>query len=103
MLNLANIGKTWDVTLPDGVTTLHINKPTQGQLIKFYKMADKLNNKQTNELEILNELVKFILNNNKENKIIDTAYILDNFIIDHLYAIFEGYMQFVIEIQSDPN
>ena len=101
MLNLINIGKTWEVMLLDG-EVINIKKPTQGQLIKLYKMADDFENGK-NELKQLNVLVKAILNNNAENKVFDEKYINDNFTIDHLYALFNGYMQFIAEIETSPN
>ena len=103
MLNLINIGKTWEVMLLDG-EVIHIKKPTQGQLIKLYKMADDFESgKNVNELKQLNNIVKNILNNNTENKSFDDKYITDNLTIDHLYALFEGYMQFIAEIETSPN
>lgn len=110
-LNLSTYIPTfWDVTLPDG-TVVNLKKPTQKMILEIaasQKKAADINKNPTaysveQAMEISDDLVLKILNNNKENKTFKKDYIEKNFTNEMITALFNGYIEFVAEVNSDPN
>ena len=129
-LDLSILNKqTWTIKLPDG-RFIHINKPSQKMVIKITNLGtlstglqnslnkiekdNKIQNKkgflesfQKQQLEVTNltfECTLDILNSNTEEIKFDYDFLeVNNFDIETCGIIIAEYLDFITEVQSNPN
>lgn len=92
----------FDVTLPDG-TEIQIGKPTQSLIIDLMAMEQQINEDAGEMIELFNDVILKILNNNKEQKKYTAKYVQQQFDFEVGQIFIMAYMEFVQEIQSNPN
>ncbi len=93
----------FEVTLPDG-EVINISKPSQGLIIDMMAIEQAAKDIDTNKaLDMFNDIIVKILNNNKEAKKFTVKYVKDNFDFEIGQIFLTAYMEFVQEVQSNPN
>jgi len=92
----------FEVKLPNG-EIINIGKPSQGLIIDMMAMEQKINEGADNILELFNDIIIKIINNNKENKKFTAKFVKENFDFELGQIFLNAYMEFVQEIQSNPN
>lgn len=94
--------QTLDLKLPDG-TLLKIQKPTQRMVIEMLKFK-KLDVKNPDAvIKAVDSVVSMILNNNENIKTFTQDDIDKVLNFSMKMAIIQGYSEFIIKVQSDPN
>lgn len=94
--------------------TIRVKKPTEElaiKLISYQTQASNMNEKDLKDnknikklIDMLKDLIKSILNNNKDEIIIDDKYLKENDINYAMeLAIMNAYTEFMSEITSNPN
>lgn len=91
----------FELTLPKDDEVINIGKPSQGLIIDMMTMEQKIND--DNALDMFNDIIVKILNNNKEGKKFTVKYVKDNLDFEMGQILLTAYMEFVQEIQSNPN
>ena len=108
MLDLSVFQKqTFEVKLMDG-QVIHLLKPSQRMLIEMMSYeAEFKNTKREKDLDKIfdtfNSMILNILNNNDDEKVFDKEYVNKYFDFEVGTALMNGYMNFVNEINSNPN
>ena len=93
-----------EVVLFDG-SVIHLMKPSQAMVVELLGMEQGLENRTTAEMVAMyNSLLLRILNHNREGKAFTPAYLEEHFTCFEVgQALLQDYMEFVQEVQSDPN
>ena len=99
--------KTFELKLFDG-EVINLKRPSHRQVISImgYEQTFKNKNNQKNIDKIIstfNQMILDILNNNIEGKVFDQSYVEENFDFNLGMTLIKAYMEFVQEINSDPN
>lgn len=96
--------KTWDVKLFDG-EVLHVKRPSQRMVVEMmgYEKTFKKQKDIKKTLESFSNMLLDILNNNINDKQFDLTYVENNFDMAIGMAFVNSYMEFVKEINSNPN
>lgn len=95
--------KTFEVKLVDG-TIINLRKPSQKLVIDIMAYEEKLKDKNIKVvIESFVGLMVDILNNNTDGRKFNKAYVEKYFSLDLGKIFLEAYIDFVQEIQADPN
>ena len=95
--------KTFEVKLLDG-TVVELKKPSQKLVIDIMAHEEKMKNKDPKK--VLNSFVNImveVLNNNTEGREFNRGYVEKYFSLDLGSLFLTAYIDFVKDIQSDPN
>lgn len=101
---------TWEIQLFDN-SIIHIEKPKQKLILEIADMQKKIMDIETHpekyttqqQFDLLNNLMVRILNNNIEKVVFTKDFISDEWSIEKMQYFIYKYMEFVQEINSDPN
>ena len=108
MLDLSVFQKqTFEVKLMDG-QVVHLLKPSQKMLLEMMSYEAEFKNKDNQKnldkiFDTFNSIILNILNNNDDEKVFDKEYVNKYFDFEVGTALMNGYMNFVNEINSNPN
>lgn len=99
--------KTFELKLFDG-EVLNLKRPSHRQVINMmgYEQTFKNKNNHKNVDKMVNtfsQMILDILNNNVEGKVFDQDYVEEYFDFNLGMTLVQAYMEFVQEINSDPN
>lgn len=99
------IDQYFELKMLDG-EVLKLKKPSQAMLVRIMaheQTMKKANAKPQDVLVALVELLTDILNNNANGKEYDRKFVEDTFDIHMAMAVLRAYMDFVQEVNSNPN
>ena len=96
--------KSFELKMFDG-ELLKIKRPSQGMVIEMmgYEDTFKKNKNPKNMLDGFSSMILDILNNNLNDKKFTKEYVNEQFDLSTGMALVQAYMNFVTEINSDPN
>ena len=96
--------KVWDVKLFDG-EVLHIKRPSQKMVIEMmgYEETFKKQKDAKKTIGTFTKMILDILNHNTEGRVFTEEYIDENFDLTLGLALVQSYMEFVKEVNSNPN
>ena len=93
-----------EVVLFDG-SVIHLMKPSQAMVVELMGLEQGLGDRSPAEmLAVYNSLLLRILNHNREGRSFSQDYLEAHFTCFEVgQALLQDYMEFVQEVQSDPN
>ncbi len=97
---------TWDLKVSEEVT-LHIRKPSEELLIRFYGVSKDLEDSKDDIQMVMDTVTDFLceaFSNNRENMEITPQWFRDNeidLVVKH--SLFASYAGFIQKVMSDPN
>ena len=99
MLNLNELNiRTFDVKLKSG-EVLHINPPK----VKVLRKTQDLLKKSDKDIELIVDATVMVLNSNSKKKVFDRKYVEENFDVNDIVKVLQGYLSWVAQIQKSPN
>lgn len=99
MLNLNELNiRTFDVKLKSG-EILHINPPK----VKVLRKTQDLLKKSDKDIELIVDATVMVLNSNSKKKVFDRKYVEENFDVNDIVKVLQGYLSWVAQIQKNPN
>ncbi len=99
MLNLNELNiRTFDVKLKSG-EVLHINPPK----VKVLRKTQDLLKKSDKDIELIVDATVMVLNSNSKKKVFDRKYVEENFDVNDIVKVLQGYLAWVAQIQKNPN
>ena len=99
MLNLNELNiRTFDVKLKSG-EILHINPPK----VKVLRKTQDLLKKSDKDIELIVDATVMVLNSNSKKKVFDRKYVEENFDVNDIGKVLQGYLSWVAQIQKSPN
>ena len=99
MLNLNELNiRTFDVKLKSG-EILHINPPK----VKVLRKTQDLLKKSDKDIELIVDATVMVLNSNSKKKVFDRKYVEENFDVNDIVKVLQGYLSWVAQIQKSPN
>ena len=99
MLNLNELNiRTFDVKLKSG-EVLHINPPK----VKVLRKTQDLLKKSDKDIELIVDATVMVLNSNSKKKVFDRKYVEENFDVNDIVKVLQGYLSWVAQIQKNPN
>ncbi|UVX70647.1 MAG: hypothetical protein [Bacteriophage sp.] len=99
--------KTFELKLFDG-EVLNLKRPSHRQVINMMAYEQTFKNKNNHKnvekmVSTFSQMILDILNNNVEGKTFDQDYVEEYFDFNLGMTLVQAYMEFVQEINSDPN
>lgn len=96
--------KTFEVRLMDG-TEIKLLKPSQRMVIDIMAYEEEMKNIKNPKgvIDSFISLIADILNNNTEGRKFTKSYVDKNFSYEVAMVFIQAYMEFVQEVNSDPN
>ena len=88
--------RTFELKLKEN-TVIHINPPKIKALKSIIRAA------KSNDIDVLTTAIATILNNNKENRKFEQAWVDDNLSIDESKIILRDYFDWINGIKENPN
>ena len=99
MINLGDLNlRTFDVKLKSG-EILHINPPK----VKVLRKTQDLLKKSDKDIELIVDATVMVLNSNSKKKVFDRKYVEENFDVNDIVKVLQGYLSWVAQIQKNPN
>lgn len=99
MINLGDLNlRTFDVKLKNG-EILRINPPK----IKVLRKTQDLLKKSDKDIELIVDATVMVLNSNSKKKVFDRKYVEENFDVNDIVKVLQGYLSWVAQIQKNPN